>query len=254
MIVDDLFEAGGPRIPGYINKATGNEWSRDELLAKKPIKVKRKPAAQPASAPSPADIFAQTRKAKQQAAGAAAQAQMAQQPPVAEPLSISQKRQARQAQAAAAAQDQMAGTRPVVPVPTTPNYAKRLPGYSDIKMNAPAATGVPNRVFPNVSVSPGVLRSPPRVVSGGPTPAERQALEKRIAAAAKAQPAIAECITTVSKMLEAVTSKKDVSVIREYIDSKLTQTNQQEFRRALHEKVTVAAALRRRLAAQQAAN
>lgn len=130
------------------------------------------------------------------------------------------------------------------PAQTRPNFAPQQ-GYSSVKMNAPVGANLPTMTRPTVSTTP-------RVTAGGPTPAERQALEKRIQQAAKKQPAVAECVRHVSQMLESVKTKKDIADIRKYIDSQLVRENQQEFRQALHQKVTEVSAIKRRIAAQKA--
>ena len=78
--------------------------------------------------------------------------------------------------------------------------------------------------IPGAPASPAlaVPKAPaaPRVTSGGPTPAEKAALEKRIAATA---PAVAEALAQVERMLESVNSKKSADMIRSYVDQRFTE-------------------------------
>ena len=249
---------GGPRIPGFINKATGQEWSRDELTAKAPEPTPAANAfgqmAKQMKATGKSQRDAQRVKpSKISATGGTINKSV---PGVVAHTASPQQAAAQTASTTPAWADptsgQYVGRREVArrqaaqqPAKATPNFAPQQ-GYSSVKMNAPAYTGVP-RV--GATAAPAIKTTPvaPKV-PGAPkmSPAE---YIKKIGA-----PALPESIVNnVSKMLESVKSKKDVTMIREYIDTNLTQSYQQEFRRALHEKVTVAAALRRRIAAQQAA-
>jgi hypothetical protein len=62
----------------------------------------------------------------------------------------------------------------------------------------------------------------PKVTAGGPTPAEKANLDKRIAAAAAAAPAVAETMRQIDRMLESVTSKKSAEIIKAYADQRFT--------------------------------
>jgi phenylpyruvate tautomerase PptA (4-oxalocrotonate tautomerase family) len=106
---------------------------------------------------------------------------------------------------------------------------------------------------PTAGVSPGEIKAPaapaaPKVTAGGPTAAEKAALDKRIAAAAAAQP-VTETIRQVMKMLEAVRTKQDAQFIKDYINtqfgSNLTETAKAQ-RNKLIEHVTKVTAVRRR--------
>lgn len=129
--------------------------------------------------------------------------------------------------------------KPAAPAPAKPNYAGPS-GYASVKMNTPTS---PSLAAPKAPAAPAA----PKVVSGGPTAAEKAALDKRIAAAA-AQP-VAETIRQVMKMLEAVSAKQDAQFIKNYIDvqfgSNLTETAKAQ-RNKLIEHVTKVTAIRRR--------
>lgn len=122
--------------------------------------------------------------------------------------------------------------KPAAPKPTSvPNYGQKTPGYNY-----------------TTSVSPTATPAVTKVTAGGPTPAEKAALDKRIAAASAAQP-VAETVKQVKRMMETVTSRADVQRIKDYIDyhmgSNLTESAQLK-RNALLSEVTQLAATRRR--------
>lgn len=122
--------------------------------------------------------------------------------------------------------------KPAAPKPTSvPNYGQKTPGYN-------YTTGV----------TPTATPAGTRVTAGGPTAAEKAALDKRIAAAAAAQP-VAETVRQVKRMMETVTSKADVQRIKDYIDyhmgTNLTESAKAK-RNHLISEVTQLAATRRR--------
>ena len=135
--------------------------------------------------------------------------------------------------------------QPAAPAQAKPSYASQT-GYGKTTINAPTGLSVPSAVKPAAGT---------KVTSGGPTPAEKAALDKRIAAATKAQP-VAETVKQVKRMMETVTTKADVQRIKNYIDYHLG-TNLTEGARAkrsaLLSEVTQLAAIRRRAIARQIA-
>lgn len=232
---------GGPRIPGFINQATGQEWSRDELTAKAP-------------APTPAaNAFGQMAKQMKATGKAQRDAQKVPAPKVSSTGGAINKSVPGVVRHIASPKQVAAQTAPATPAwanPTSAQYVGRREvdpqqGYSSVKMNAPTYTRVPRaaHIAPAMKTT---LATPKAAAPAKLTPAE---YIKKIGADALPE----SIVNNVSKMLESVKSKKDILAIREYIDTNLTRTNQQAFRRALHEKVTAAAAIRRRIAAQQAA-
>jgi hypothetical protein len=123
-------------------------------------------------------------------------------------------------------------TKPAAPKPTAvPNYGQQAPGYNY-----------------TTSVTPTATPAGTRVTTGGATAAEKAALDKRIAAAAQAQP-VAETVKQVKRMMETVTSKADVQRIKDYIDyhmgTNLTESARAK-RNTLLSEVTQLAATRRR--------
>jgi hypothetical protein len=86
-------------------------------------------------------------------------------------------------------------------------------GATTTGIKAPAAPSSPALAAPKL---PGA----PRVTAGGPTPAEKANLDKRIAAAA---PAVAEALAQVERMLESVNSKKSAEMVKAYVDQRFTE-------------------------------
>jgi len=128
--------------------------------------------------------------------------------------------------------------KPAAPKPTTvPNYGQKTPGYNYTTSVTPTATPAT------------------RVTAGGPTAAEKAALDKRIAAAAQAQP-VAETVKQVKRMMETVTTKADVQRVKDYIDyhmgTNLTESAKLK-RNQLISEVTQLAATRRREIARRLA-
>lgn len=129
--------------------------------------------------------------------------------------------------------------KPTAPKPTSvPNYGQKTPGYNY-----------------TTSVTPTATPAGTRVTTGGATAAEKAALDKRIAAAAAAQP-VAETVKQVKRMMETVTTKADVQRIKDYIDyhmgTNLTESARIK-RNALLSEVTQLAATRRREIARRMA-
>jgi hypothetical protein len=86
-------------------------------------------------------------------------------------------------------------------------------GATTTGIRAPAAPSSPALAAPK-------LPAAPRVTAGGPTPAEKANLDKRIAAAA---PAVAETLAQIDRMLESVNSKKSAEIIKAYADQRFTE-------------------------------
>ena len=277
-----------------IDPDTGRPYEKDKLAAMYGYKEPEAAAADDAQAgetpPAPiAQTPAQIRAAKQKAAAVTAQGQMSGNAPVPVAQTPAQIRAAKQTAAAATAQGQMSGNAPVpvaqtpaattaTPTPTATNpvgfnasNVMKLPGMEKYaKPAAPAKTA--NFAGPSgygkttTSIKPpaapsssalGVPKAPaaPKVTSGGPTPAEKAALDKRIAAAAAAAPAVAETLAQVERMLESVNSKKSADMIRAYVDQKFTELglrNTNECRN-LMARVVQESAVRRRAYAQRMA-
>ena len=99
--------------------------------------------------------------------------------------------------------------------PKTANFGASPTGYAKTtySVKPPAAPSSPALAAPSV---PKV----PRVTAGGPTPAEKANLAKRIAASA---PAVAETMKQIDRMLESVTSKKSAEIIKAYADQRFTE-------------------------------
>jgi len=99
--------------------------------------------------------------------------------------------------------------------PKTANFGASPTGYAKTtySVKPPAAPSSPALAAPSV---PKV----PRVTAGGPTPAEKANLAKRIAASA---PAVAETMKQIDRMLESVTSKKSAEIIKAYADQQFTK-------------------------------
>jgi LysM repeat protein len=123
----------------------------------------------------------------------------------------------------------------------TPNFAQQGSGYA--KINQPTAISYGSK--------PVTKPAGTRVTAGGPTAAEKAALDKRIAAAAQAQP-VAETVRQVNRMMETVTTKADVQRIKDYIDyhmgTNLTESAQLKRNRLLSEVTQLAATRRREIA------
>ena len=86
-------------------------------------------------------------------------------------------------------------------------------GTTTTGIKSPAAPSSPALSVPKAPAAP-------RVTSGGPTPAEKAALDKRIAAAA---PAVAETLAQVDRMLESVNNKKSAEMVKAYVDQRFTE-------------------------------
>jgi hypothetical protein len=101
------------------------------------------------------------------------------------------------------------------PAPKTANFGAGPTGYAKTTtgIKSPAAPSSPALAAPS---APKV----PRVTAGGPTPAEKANLEKRIAAAA---PAVAETLKQIDRMLESVNSKKSAEIVKAYADQRFTE-------------------------------
>jgi LysM repeat protein len=99
--------------------------------------------------------------------------------------------------------------------PKTANFGAGPTGYAKTttSIKPPAAPSSPALAAPS---APKV----PRVTAGGPTPAEKANLEKRIAAAA---PAVAETLQQIDRMLESVNSKKSAEIVKAYADQQFTK-------------------------------
>jgi hypothetical protein len=94
------------------------------------------------------------------------------------------------------------------PAPKTANFGAGPTGYAKTttSIKPPAAPSSPALAAPKV----------PRVTSGGPTPAEKANLEKRLAA-------VAETVRQIDRMLESVTSKKSAEIVKDYADQQFTK-------------------------------
>jgi hypothetical protein len=137
--------------------------------------------------------------------------------------------------------------KPAAPVKTA-NFGGGPTGYSSTttSFKAPGAPVAPK--------APGAPTAP-KVTAGGPTKAEIDNYNKKLAAAAAAQP-VAETIAQVKKMLETVQTKDDVAFIKKYINrqfsGQLSESADAQRSRLLNE-VTRIGALRRRQHSQQLA-
>jgi LysM repeat protein len=106
--------------------------------------------------------------------------------------------------------------KPAAPAKTA-NFAGPS-GYGKIttSFKPPAAPSSPALAVPKAPAAP-------KVTAGGPTPAEKANLDKRIAAASAAAPAVAETLRQIDRMLESVTSKKSAEIIKAYADQQFTE-------------------------------
>jgi hypothetical protein len=116
-------------------------------------------------------------------------------------------------------------------------------GISLPKPTVPSLTSTPAKVKP-LAAAPAT-----KVTSGGVTPAERAADEKKVADAAKL--AVAETVQQVKHMLESVTTRDDIDKIKKYIDRQFTKhglINEVAFAQRNHliERVVYIGAQRRR--------
>lgn len=124
--------------------------------------------------------------------------------------------------AAPAAQPQGFNAGNVIKLPGMEKYAKPAApaktanfagpggyGKTTTGIKAPAAPSSPALAAPKIP-------SAPRVTAGGPTPAEKANLDKRIAA-------VAEALTQVERMLESVNSKKSAEMVKAYVDQRFTE-------------------------------
>jgi hypothetical protein len=139
--------------------------------------------------------------------------------------------------------------KPAAPAKTA-NFAGPS-GYGKIttSFKPPAAPSSPALAVPKAPAAP-------KVTAGGPTPDEKANLDKRIAAAAAAAPAVAETLAQVERMLESVNSKKSAEMVKAYVDQKFTELglrNTTECRN-LMARVVQESAIRRRQHAKSLAN
>jgi hypothetical protein len=275
-----------------IDPDTGRPYEKDKLAAMYGYKEPEAAAADDAQAgetpPAPiAQTPAQIRAAKQKAAAVTAQGQMSSNAPAPVAQTPAQIRAAKQTAAAATAQGQMSGNAPVpvaqtpaatTPTPTNPvgfnasnvmklsgmeKYAKPAAPAKTANFAGPSGYGkTTTSIKPPAAPSSPALAVPkapaaPKVTSGGPTPAEKAALDKRIAAAAAAAaPAVAETLAQVERMLESVNSKKSADMIRAYVDQRFTELglrNTNECRNLMAH-VVQESAIRRRQYAKSLAN
>jgi len=119
-------------------------------------------------------------------------------------------------------------------------------GATTTGFKAPAAPSSPALAAPT-------LPAAPKVTAGGPTPAEKANLDKRIAAAA---PAVAETLEQIDRMLESVNSKKSAEMVKAYVDQRFTELglrNTTECRNIMA-RVVQESAIRRRQYAKRLAN
>jgi hypothetical protein len=119
-------------------------------------------------------------------------------------------------------------------------------GATTTGIKAPAAPSSPALAAPK-------LPAAPRVTAGGPTPAEKANLDKRIAAAA---PAVAEALAQVERMLESVNSKKSAEMVKAYVDQRFTELGLRNTTecRSIMARVVQESAIRRRQHAKSLAN
>jgi hypothetical protein len=111
--------------------------------------------------------------------------------------------------------------------PATPNFAGPT-GYSSVNYAPNIKTGIslPKPTVPSLTSTPAKVKPlaaapATKVTSGGVTPAERAAYDKKVADAAKL--AVAETVKQVKHMLESVTTRDDVEKIKKYIDRQFTK-------------------------------
>jgi LysM repeat protein len=152
----------------------------------------------------------------------------------------------------------------VMQMPGMEKYAKPAAPAKPANFGAsPAGYGKITQTFkPPTAQAPAAPSAPtvpkaPTVTSGGATAAEKAALDKKIAAAAAAQP-VAETIKQVKKMLETVETRDDVAFIKKYINREFQRHGSvsesgQAHRSHLLNEVTRIGALRRRIHSQQMA-
>jgi LysM repeat protein len=143
----------------------------------------------------------------------------------------------------------------VMQMPGMEKYAKKPEPAKTTNFAGPSGYGKTTMSFkaPNAPAAPAAPKAP-TVTSGGATAAERAALEKKIAAAAAAQP-VAETVKRVNKMLESVKTTKDVDQIKKYIDQQFVAVGLTESalaqRKKLMDHVTRVSSIRRRMYASQ---
>lgn len=245
-----------------IDPDTDRPYEKDKLAAMYGYKEPEAAAADAQADETPpaptAQTPAQIRAAKQKAAAATAQSQMSGNMP------------------APVAQTPAAATTPVnpsgfnagnvmklpgiekyakpAPAPKTANFGAGPTGYAKTttSIKPPAAPSSPALAVPKAPAAP----TAPKVTAGGPTPAEKAKLDKRIAAAAAAAPAVAETLAQVERMLESVNSKKSADMIRAYVDQRFTELglrNTNECRNLMAH-IVQESAIRRRQYAKSLAN
>mgnify|MGYP002654290080 CR=1 FL=1 len=203
-----------------VDPDTGHPYEKDKLAAMYGYK---EPVAEPVdtSTEPVAQTPAQIRAEKQKAAAAIAQGQMAGKvpAPVAQtPAATTAVTTTNPAGFNAGNVMKLPGMEKYAkpaPTPKTTNFGAGPTGYAKTttSIKPPAAPSSPALAVPG---APKV----PRVTSGGPTPAEKANLEKRLAAAA---PAVAETMRQIDRMLESVTSKKSAEIIKAYADQRFTE-------------------------------
>jgi hypothetical protein len=143
--------------------------------------------------------------------------------------------------------------------PAAPNFAQQGAGYKNVTYAPNIKTGInlPKPTVPSLTSTPAKvtpLAAPAtKVTSGGVTPAERAAYEKKVADAAKL--AVAETVKQVKHMLESVATRDDIDKIKKYIDRQFTKhglINELAFAQRNHliERVVYIGAQRRREHAQ----
>jgi len=149
-----------------------------------------------------------------------------------------------------AARDAAAAKKPAVP-----NFAQQSAGYKNVTYAPNIKTGIslPKPTVPSLTSTPAKVKPlaapATKVTSGGETPAERAADEKKVADAAKL--AVAETVQQVKHMLESVTTRDDIDKIKKYIDRQFTKhglINEVAFAQRNHliERVVYIGAQRRR--------
>jgi hypothetical protein len=139
--------------------------------------------------------------------------------------------------------------------PAAPNFAQQGAGYKNVTYAPNIKTGIslPKPTVPSLTSTPAKVKPlaapATKVTSGGVTPAERAAYEKKVADASKL--AVAETVQQVKHMLESVTTRDDIDKIKKYIDRQFTKhglINEVAFAQRNHliERVVYIGAQRRR--------
>lgn len=220
-------QAERPWAVSSVNPATGKQWTPGELQSREIGQIGRNMRSLAKATAGKANLDTLTSPEK---LAALAQQELDTTPPSSLP-------------AATTAQQPYGVTygqgfnKQAAPKPTAvPNYGRQSPGYNY-----------------TTSVTPTAAPAGTKVTTGGATAAEKAALDKRIAAAAQAQP-VAETVKQVKRMMETVTSRADVQRIKDYIDyhmgSNLTESAQLKRNRLLSEVTQLAATRRREIASR----